>query len=60
MFLTMVRYRMSHQKCSLKNVVPKNYAIFTGKHLCWKLFSRAHMSMNHCTKNEVFHYRFLQ
>ena len=30
--------RRSHQKCSLKKVVLYNYAIFTGKRLCWGLF----------------------
>ena len=29
--------RSSHQRCSIK-VVLKNFAIFTGKHLCWSLF----------------------
>ena len=31
-------YRSSHQMCSLKKVVLKNFAKFTGKHLCQSLF----------------------
>ena len=27
-----------HLRCSVKKVVLKNFAIFTGKHLCWSLF----------------------
>ena len=29
--------RTSHQKCSLEKAVLKNFAIFTGKHLCQSL-----------------------
>ena len=32
-------YRSSHQRCSIKKTVSKNFAIFRGKHLCWSLFS---------------------
>ena len=28
----------SHQSCSIKKAVLNNFAIFTGKHLCWSLF----------------------
>ena len=28
----------SHRKRSVKKDVPKNFASFTGKHLCWSLF----------------------
>ena len=28
----------SHQRCSIKKVVLKHFAIFTGKHLCWSVF----------------------
>ena len=31
-------FRSIHQTCSIKRVVPKNFIIFTGKHLCWSLF----------------------
>ena len=31
-------HRNSHQKCSEKKIVLKNFAIFSGKHLCWSLF----------------------
>ena len=27
-----------HRKCSIKKPVLKNFAVFTGKHLCWSLF----------------------
>ena len=30
--------RSSHQRCSIKKAVLKNFAIFTGIHLCWSLF----------------------
>ena len=30
--------RSSHQRCSVKKVVRKNSAIFTGKHICWSPF----------------------
>ena len=30
--------RSSHRRCSIKKTVLKNYAILTGKHLCWGLF----------------------
>ena len=32
-------YRSSHQNCAVKKDVLKNFANFTGKHLCWGLFS---------------------
>ena len=35
------KFPMSHQKCSTKKVILKNSTIFTGKHLCWSLFSAA-------------------
>ena len=31
-------FRSSHWRCSMKNIVLKNFANFTGKHLCWSLF----------------------
>ena len=34
----MVKGRSSHRKCSMKKAVHKNFAIFTGKHLCWCYF----------------------
>ena len=30
--------RNSHRRCSIKETVLKNFAIFTGKQLCWSLF----------------------
>ena len=32
------KFIRSHQKWPIKKVVLKNFAIFTGKHLCWSLF----------------------
>ena len=31
-------YRRRHHRCSVKKVFYKNFASFTGKHLCWSLF----------------------
>ena len=31
-------FRSSHRSCSVKKAVLKNFANFTGKHLCWSLF----------------------
>ena len=31
-------YRSSHRRCSVKKGVLKNFANFTGKHLCWSFF----------------------
>ena len=33
-----VQCRNNHQRCSVKKVVLKYFAIFTGKHLCWSFF----------------------
>ena len=33
-----LRPKSSHRRCSIKDDVLKNFAIFTGKHLCWSLF----------------------
>ena len=30
--------KSSHQMRSIKEVILKNFAIFTGKHMCWSLF----------------------
>ena len=32
------RYKSSHQRCSVKKGVLKNFTIIAGKHLCWSLF----------------------
>ena len=34
----LIKLRSSHQRCSVKKVVLKNFAVFTGKHLCSSLF----------------------
>ena len=33
-----IHFRSSHRKCSVKKVVLRNFAKFTGKHLCQRLF----------------------
>ena len=35
--------RSSHGRCSIKKGVNKNFAIFTGKLLCWNLFVGVHV-----------------
>ena len=30
--------KSSHRRCYITKAVLKNFAIFTGKHLCWSLF----------------------
>ena len=30
--------KSSHRRCSIKEAVLKNFAVFTGKHLYWSLF----------------------
>ena len=36
--LTFKTFKSSHRRCSIKKGVPKNFAKFTGKHLCQSLF----------------------
>ena len=36
--LGFIRLRSSHLRCSMKKAVLKNFAIFTGEHLCWSFF----------------------
>ena len=31
-------FRSSHWRCSIKKGVHTNFAVFTGRHLCWSLF----------------------
>ena len=45
--------RSSHQMCSVKEAVLKNFAIFTGKHLCWSLFLTK-KACNFIKKRQVF------
>ena len=33
-----LKTRSSHQRCSIKKAILKNFVIFTGKRLCWSLF----------------------
>ena len=43
--------KKSHRRCSTKKLVLKNFAIFTGKYLCWCLFLTA---ASDCKKYNVF------
>ena len=36
--LALIRLRSSHLRCSIIKAVLKNFAIFTGKYLCWSFF----------------------
>ena len=47
--------RSSRSEVFCKKGVLRNFANFTGKHLCQSLFFN-----KHCTKNEVFYWGFLQ
>ena len=37
-YCILIFFRSSHQRCSVKKAVHKNFAIFTRKHLCWSFF----------------------
>ena len=37
-WVKIVKNRSSHRRCSIYKDISKNFAIFTGKHLCWSLF----------------------
>ena len=39
--------RSSHWRCSIKKVVLKNFAIFTGKQQCWSLFLNKNASLQY-------------
>ena len=39
--------RISHWRCSIKKVVLKNFAIFTGKQQCWSLFLNKNASLQY-------------
>ena len=44
--------RSNHRRCSIKKAVPKNFAILTGKYLCWSLFFNKVPSLGPATKLE--------
>ena len=52
-----VQYRSSHRRCSIEKTVLKNFAIFTGKDLCWSLFFNkvAGLQVWHFTKKRLQH-----
>ena len=52
--------RSSHRRCSLKKAVLKDFAIFTGKHLCWSLFFKKVTTLQPCNfiKKRLQHRRF--
>ena len=47
-------FRSSHQRCSVKIGVLKNFSNFTGKHLCWSLFLIKLQQMFSCEICEIF------
>ena len=47
--------KSSHWRCSTKNAVLKNFAIFTGKHLCWSLFLTRLQACNFIIKRPLQH-----
>ena len=51
--------RSSHQRCSVKNGVLKNFANFTGKHLCWSLFNKV-AGLFSCEICEIFKNTYLE
>ena len=46
-------FRSSHRRCPMKKAVLKNFAIFTGKFLCWSLLNKVvlHESIFYFIKN---------
>ena len=54
-------YRSSHQKCSIKKGVLRNFTEFTGNHLCQSLFFKKVAGLRPATllKNKPWHKRFL-
>ena len=46
-------FRSSHQRCSLRKGVPRNFAKFTGKHLCLRLFFNKVAGLRHQACNFV-------
>ena len=46
-------FRSSRRRCSVKKGVLKNFANFTGKHLCWSLLQACD-----CIKKRLQHWRF--
>ena len=53
------KYRSSHQRCSVKKGVPRNFAKFTGKHLCRRLFFNKVAGLGFATLlTKNFWYRF--
>ena len=52
--------RSSHQRCSIKQGVPENFAKFTGKYLCQSLFFNKVAGVMTATlfKNRLWHRRF--
>ena len=41
------------RRCSVKKVVLKNFADFTGKHLCWSLFLIKLYAPGNCIKKKL-------
>ena len=43
-------FRSSHQRCSIRKSVPRNFTKFTGKHLCQSLFLNKVAGLRHRTR----------
>ena len=54
-------WRSSHQRCSIKKLVLKNFRKFTGKHLCWSIFLINEEGLKACNfiKKRLQHRYFL-
>ena len=46
-FIVLVIYRSSHRRCSVRKIVLRNFAKFTGKHLCQSLFFNKVAGLGH-------------
>ena len=59
-YLTIIYYRTSHQRCSLKKGVLRDFAKFTGKQLCQNLFFNKVAALMPATllKKELWHRYF--
>ena len=54
MLIQQAVYRSSHQKCSIKNGVLKNFAKLAGKHLCKSLFFNEVAGREHLCQSLIF------
>ena len=54
MLIQQAVYRSSHQRCSIKNGVLKNFAKLAGKHLCKSLFFNEVAGREHLCQSLIF------